>query len=48
MKVKNQITGEIKEVGESYGLNLCYSQAYEVVPEKKKKENKEAKERKTK
>ena len=48
MKVKNQRTGEITDVNESYGINLCYSQAYEVVPEKKKKENKSAAKRQTK
>ena len=48
MKVKNQKTGKITEVGESHGINLCYSQHYEIVQEKKKKENKEAKSRQTK
>ena len=48
MKVKNLKTDKITEVGESYGTNLCYSQNYEIVIEKKKKENKEAKDRKTK
>ena len=50
MKVKNQKTDKITEVGTSHGINLCYSQHYEIVQEKKKKkkENKEAKARQTK
>jgi hypothetical protein len=48
MKIRNNKTGEIKEVGDAYGLNLCHSQDYEQVVEKKKKENKSAAKRQTK